>query len=80
MGAQIEGSGTNTLTIEGVDELYPAKIDTIPDRIEAGTLLIATAITKGKLKLKNINNNLLQTVILKLESTGCKIKSSITTN
>jgi len=76
MGARIEGSGTNTLTIEGVDDLYPSNIETIPDRIEAGTLLIATAITKGKIKLKNINNNLLQTVILKLESTGCKIKNN----
>jgi len=75
MGARIEGSGTNTLTIEGVDDLNPSNIETIPDRIEAGTLLIATAITKGKIKLKNINNNLLQTVILKLESTGCKIKN-----
>jgi len=76
MGARIEGSGTNTLTIEGVDDLYPSNIETIPDRIEAGTLLIATAITKGKIKLNNINNNLLQTVILKLESTGCKIKNN----
>jgi UDP-N-acetylglucosamine 1-carboxyvinyltransferase len=76
MGARIRGSGTNILTIEGVDELFPVEVDTIPDRIEAGTLLIATAITKGKVKLKNIDNNLLQTVILKLKSAGCSIKKN----
>jgi UDP-N-acetylglucosamine 1-carboxyvinyltransferase len=76
MGARINGLGTNTLTIEGVNELYPGDVNTIPDRIEAGTLLIATAITKGKVKLKNIDNNLLQTVILKLESAGCNIKKN----
>jgi UDP-N-acetylglucosamine 1-carboxyvinyltransferase len=74
MGAKIDGSGTNTITIEGVDELHPGEVDTIPDRIEAGTLLIATAITSGKVKLTNIDNSLLQTVILKLESAGCDIK------
>lgn len=74
MGAQIKGSGTKTLTIEGVDELNSNDMQTIPDRIEAGTLLLATAITKGKVKLNNIDTNLLQAVIIKLESAGCKIK------
>jgi UDP-N-acetylglucosamine 1-carboxyvinyltransferase len=74
MGANIIGSGTNTLTIEGVDELHPCEMDTIPDRIEAGTLLIAAAITRGKVKLTNIDSSLLQTVMLKLESAGCNMK------
>jgi UDP-N-acetylglucosamine 1-carboxyvinyltransferase len=74
MGANIIGSGTNTLTIEGVDDLHPCEMDTIPDRIEAGTLLIAAAITRGKVKLTNIDSSLLQTVMLKLESAGCNMK------
>ena len=45
MGARIGGAGTNRLEIEGVDALHPADVDTIPDRIEAGTFLIAGAIT-----------------------------------
>ena len=52
MGAKIEGIGTSTLTIEGVDELKPADIETIADRIEAGTILIAGAITGGKVTIK----------------------------
>lgn len=72
MGARIEGIGTKTLTIEGVDELHPVIIETIPDRIEAGTLLIAAAITKGSLKLKNISPGLIEAVLIKLEAAGCK--------
>lgn len=74
MGAKIEGKGTKTITIEGVDELNPVAINTIPDRIEAGTLLIAAAMTRGKIALKNVNMALLQAVILKLESAGCKVE------
>ncbi len=73
MGAKIDGTGTSVLTIEGVDELKPAFINTIADRIEAGTLLIAGAITKGNVKLKNIDRELFESVILKLESSNCKI-------
>jgi UDP-N-acetylglucosamine 1-carboxyvinyltransferase len=73
MGARIEGIGTSNLNIEGVDILNPADIDTIPDRIEAGTILIAAALTKGKVKLNNINSNLLLSIINKLDNSGCKI-------
>ncbi len=59
MGARIEGIGTATLSVEGVDELKSADIHTIPDRIEAGTILIAAALTGGKVKLNNINSGLL---------------------
>ncbi len=72
MGAKIDGIGSSTLTIEGVDELKPVEIETIPDRIEAGTILIAAAITKGNIRLSNISNEYLESVLLKLEDSGCK--------
>jgi UDP-N-acetylglucosamine 1-carboxyvinyltransferase len=74
MGAKIEGKGTKTIMIEGVDELNFVEIKTIPDRIEAGTLLIAAAITRGKITLINVDTGLIQAVLLKLESAGCKIE------
>ncbi|MEZ5994104.1 MAG: UDP-N-acetylglucosamine 1-carboxyvinyltransferase [Planctomycetota bacterium] len=52
MGAKIRGGGTSRLVIEGVDELRPANIAVIPDRIEAGTLMIASAITRGDVTLE----------------------------
>ena len=73
MGAKIDGIGTSVITIDGVDELRAAEMNTIPDRIEAGTLLIAGAVTKGKLTLQNISPNLLDAVLFKLEDSGCKI-------
>ncbi len=73
MGAKIEGINTSTLTVEGVDELKPTDFLTIPDRIEAGTLLVAAAITKGKIKLNNISSKFLIAVLSKLEDCGCKI-------
>jgi len=74
MGAKIDGIGTKTLTIEGVEDLHPVEIDTIPDRIEAGTLLIAAALTNGLITLKDISPDLLSAVLVKLEAAGCKIK------
>ena len=73
MGAHIEGIGTSTLNIEGVDTLNSADIDTIPDRIEAGTILIAAALTKGKVKLNNIDSNFLLSLLNKLENSGCNL-------
>lgn len=74
MGAKINGVGTNNLEIHGVEELKPAKITTIPDRIESGTLLIAAAMTKGKIKLMNTSPVHLEAVLLKLEDCGCNIR------
>lgn len=76
MGAKIEGIGTNILTIDGVDDLIPVEIDTIADRIEAGTLLIAAAITNGSIILNDVDPELLSAILLKLMSAGCKIKTS----
>lgn len=73
MGAKINGIGTNTLEIEGVSELFPTEITTIPDRIESGTLLIAAAITKSKITLTETSSDFLEAVLLKLEDSGCKI-------
>jgi len=73
MGAQINGIGTNTLEIQGVQELHPAEITTISDRIETGTLLIAAAITNSKITLTECSSDYLEAVLLKLEDCGCKI-------
>jgi UDP-N-acetylglucosamine 1-carboxyvinyltransferase len=73
MGAKINGIGTNTIEIEGVTELYPKEISTIPDRIETGTILIAAAITNSKITLTDCSSEYLEAVLLKLEDCGCKI-------
>ena len=73
MGAKIEGIGSNILEIQGVNDLSSAEVNNIPDRIETGTLLIAAAMTKGKIKLKNANSKHLNLVIQKLEDSGVKL-------
>lgn len=73
MGAQIEGLGTSTITIDGVDELKPANEETIPDRIEAGTLLIAVAMTGGRATITRTNPYHIAFVLEKLEEVGCEI-------
>jgi len=74
MGASITGKGTSRLTIEGVKELYPYESQVIPDRIEAGTFLIAAAITQGKIKLVNAHPEHLEALLEKLEAAGCHIE------
>ncbi len=73
MGAKIDGIGTSQLEIEGVDTLNAVDFETIPDRIEAATFLIAGAMTKGKIILENTNPYHLTSVLEKLEESGCKI-------
>ncbi|MCE2596579.1 UDP-N-acetylglucosamine 1-carboxyvinyltransferase [Motilimonas cestriensis] len=73
MGAQIFGKGTSTLVIEGVTELKAATIDAIPDRIEAGTYLIAGAITQGKVTVKQVQPAHLTALIDSLTATGTLI-------
>ena len=73
MGAKINGIGTSILEIQGVDELTPSEINTIPDRIEAGTLLIAAAITKGSIELIDANEYHIYSILSKLEEAGIKI-------
>ncbi len=74
MGAQIEGIGTSELTIAGVKELKPASCTVIPDRIEAGTYLVAAGITGGHLKLTGCRPDHLQAVIHKLTQAGLTIE------
>ncbi len=73
MGAKIEGAGTSNIKITGVKKLKNISYTIMPDRIEAGSLLCMTAITGGKIKLKNINSEIISPIITKLEETGCKI-------
>ncbi|MCB9250480.1 MAG: UDP-N-acetylglucosamine 1-carboxyvinyltransferase [Ignavibacteriales bacterium] len=73
MGANIEGIGSNILEIQGVDELKSADVENIPDRIEAGTLLIAGAMTRGKIEMTNVNSKHLNLVIQKLEDSGANL-------
>jgi UDP-N-acetylglucosamine 1-carboxyvinyltransferase len=74
MGAKITGIGTATLEIEGVKSLSGTKYNILPDRIETGTYLIAAAITRGKVKLKDTDANQLEAVLLKLEEAGADIE------
>ena len=73
MGAKISGLGTDKIEIEGVDELHPADVETISDRIEAGTFLVAGAITSGKIKIEKCNPSHLEAVLIKLEDAGCHL-------
>ena len=74
MGARIQGAGTATLTIEGVDSLRGVEYTVLPDRIESGTYLVAGAITGGSVKLKNTSPDMLDAVLVKLEETGAHIE------
>ena len=73
MGARIEGVGTSTLLVDGVDELSSAKGEIIGDRIEAGTLLIAGALTKSKIEIEYSNIEHIDVVLSKLKDSGAKI-------
>jgi UDP-N-acetylglucosamine 1-carboxyvinyltransferase len=75
MGAQIEGIGTATLTIHGVKSLQGCRYDVMPDRIETGTYLTAAAATRGRVKLKDTREDILEAVLLKLEEAGASIST-----
>src|ERR1039458_2845559 len=74
MGAKIEGAGTSTMRVQGVSRLHGARYRINPDRIEAGTFLIAGAITGGDLIVANCKPSHLGAVIAKLEETGIKVE------
>jgi len=73
MGAQIEGAGTDTITIEGVDTLHGAEHWVLPDRIETGTYLVAGAMTGGRVRAVGTRAGLLEAVLSKLEESGARI-------
>ncbi len=74
MGANIEGDGTDTIVINGVESLRPARHTIIPDRIEAGTFMIAATITRGDIEIESCRPQHLGALIEKLESAGAAIK------
>tara|TARA_B100000427_G_scaffold326089_1_gene334111 strand:+ start:840 stop:2099 length:1260 start_codon:yes stop_codon:yes gene_type:complete len=74
MGAKIQGAGTDIIKIEGVNSLSGTSFSVMPDRVEVGTYLTATAMTGGKVKIKAAKPQYLSSVITKLESTGAVIK------
>ncbi len=73
MGANIEGAGSDTITIEGVDALARAEHRIMPDRIETGTFLVAAAATGGSVRLRNTSARILEAVVDKLREAGAKI-------
>lgn len=79
MGADIRGAGTDRIEIEGVNKLHPAEHDIIPDRIEAGTLLMAAGITGGRLKIDNFPTEMLKACVKKLREAGLDIETDATT-
>ena len=77
MGAQIEGEGTDTIHIQGVDTLRGSAYDVMPDRIETGTYLVAGAITGGRVKVKKTRPDQLDAVLQKLEEAGAEIERGV---
>lgn len=79
MGAQIEGAGTSTIRVRGVAALHAAEHRVLPDRIETGTFLVAGAISRGRVHVRDTDPTLLDAVLLKLESAGAKIDTTAST-
>ncbi len=75
LGARIQGAGTDKITIQGVERLRGGHYEVMPDRIEAGTYLVAAAITGGKVRLQNARADHLDAVLLKLKEVGASIQS-----
>jgi UDP-N-acetylglucosamine 1-carboxyvinyltransferase len=75
MGADIEGDGTDTIVIRGVEELGPGRHSVIPDRIEAGTFMIAAAMTRGEIEIEGCRPEHLGAIMEKLESVGAGMEA-----
>jgi UDP-N-acetylglucosamine 1-carboxyvinyltransferase len=73
MGAKVRGAGTGTIRIEGVDKLYGGNHSIIPDRIEAGTFMVAAAITGGDILIENAVPEHLRSITAKMEEMGVKV-------
>jgi UDP-N-acetylglucosamine 1-carboxyvinyltransferase len=79
MGAKIDGAGSSTIEVHGVDALSPASHRTVPDRLEAGTYLVAGAISGGKVTVTGCRPEHLRMELRKLESTGCEVSTTEST-
>ncbi len=75
MGAQIEGAGTSTMVIHGVERLHGAEHDVLPDRIETGTYLVGAAMTGGKVRARHARAETLDAVLAKLEEAGAHLST-----
>jgi UDP-N-acetylglucosamine 1-carboxyvinyltransferase len=73
MGAKIQGAGTDKILVKGVPRLRGTSYEVLPDRIESGTYLVAGAITRGTVRVKNTRPDHLDAVLVKLEEAGAKI-------
>jgi len=73
MGADIKGAGTSEITIQGVSSLKPVSVSIIPDRIEAGTFMVASALTGGDVTITDCRPDHLEAVIHKLSLTGTRV-------
>jgi UDP-N-acetylglucosamine 1-carboxyvinyltransferase len=74
MGAKVSGAGTDVITIEGVEKLHSAEHRAISDRIETGTYLVAGAVTRGRVKCKDTDPTILDSVLSKLREAGAHIE------
>jgi UDP-N-acetylglucosamine 1-carboxyvinyltransferase len=75
MGARISGAGTDTIVVEGVLRLHGGSYEVLPDRIEAGTFLVAGAITSGRVRVRNTRPGHLDAVLAKLREAGGRVES-----
>lgn len=73
LGAKISGAGTDTIIIDGVEGLSGGHYQVLPDRIEAGTYLVAAAMTRGHIKIKDIDPGIMSAVLAKLREAGAEI-------
>ncbi|MGI6257319.1 MAG: UDP-N-acetylglucosamine 1-carboxyvinyltransferase [Anaerovoracaceae bacterium] len=76
MGARIKGAGTDTIKVEGVERLHGAKHSVIPDRIEAGTFMVAAAISRGVIHIKNVLPDHVKPITAKLRECGVEITTT----
>ncbi len=74
MGARIQGAGTSTVTVEGVEALQPVSYDVLPDRLEAGTYAVAAAISGGEVRVERCVPDHLRMELRKLTEAGCVIE------
>jgi UDP-N-acetylglucosamine 1-carboxyvinyltransferase (EC 2.5.1.7) len=73
MGARIQGAGTSTVMVQGVERLHGAEHRIIPDRIETGTFVVAAAMTRGHVRVTDTDPHLLDAVLVKLQQAGARV-------